>query len=126
MAPRPRVMYTPVWLFMSEPCVANDASTYAVTRRGPTTFKVSVRSGVALRYLMPRSSLTLSSCVGDCTLVVRNATKVRMSGLILLLRYRSLATKEWNFFASTVFRGGDSLRVNKFSSAGVVAVSVTS
>ena len=86
IAPLPKVMYTPVWLLMSELCVANDASTNAVTLIGPFTSSVRHKSIVPARYPIPLCSLDLSSSVGACTLVVKKATSVKISGLVLLLR----------------------------------------
>ena len=40
IAPLPKVMYTPVWLLMSELCVANDTSTNAVIFIGPLSSSV--------------------------------------------------------------------------------------
>ena len=115
----PRVINTPVWLLISELCVANDASTYAVTLIGPSTSRFRDRPIVPIMYPIPLCSFDLSSSVGDWTLVVKKATRVRMSGLVLLLRYSYLATKEWNLFAPETESSGDSLTLNKFSSAGV-------
>ena len=52
--------------------------------------------------------------------MVKKATSVKISGLVLLLRYRSFATKEWNLFASSVESAGDSLTLKRLSPAGVV------
>ena len=66
--------------------MANDASTYALTLIGPSTFKANDKSMVPERYPMPLCDFSLSSSVGDCTQVVRKATSVKMSGLVLSLR----------------------------------------
>ena len=52
--------------------------------------------------------------------MVKKATSVKISGLVLLLRYRSFAAKEWNLFASSVESAGDSLTLKRLSPAGVV------
>ena len=66
------------------------------------------------------AQFALPSSVGDCTRVVRKATSVRMSGLVLLLRQSNFATKEWKRFASGIESGGDSPTSKRFSQAGVV------
>ena len=96
--------------------MANDASTYAVTLIGPSTFKVNDKSMVPKRYPMPLCNFALSSSVGDCTLVVRKATSVRPDSLAELGNFAT----EWKHFASGIQSGGDSLTSKRFSSAGVV------